>query len=143
MKRYRASGKGGRGSSARGQGSERRARERRGRLAEWVAAALLIAKGYRVVARRYRCAAGEIDLVAIRGRRLAFVEVKQRARLEDAEGAISAGQAQRMARSAAVWLSERPRYQNHEISFDAVYVVGGGWGVGQPVHVRDACRSEL
>ena len=53
-------------------------RERRGRIAEWIAAAFLCLKGYRILARRYRSKLGEIDLIAVRGRRLAFVEVKRR-----------------------------------------------------------------
>ena len=48
---------------------ERIERYRRGRLSEWVAAAALLAKGYRILARRTRTPYGEIDLIAERGRR--------------------------------------------------------------------------
>ncbi|MEQ1613083.1 MAG: YraN family protein, partial [Hyphomicrobiaceae bacterium] len=41
----------------------------RGALAEWAAAAFLVLKGYRIVERRYRSRAGEIDLIATRGQR--------------------------------------------------------------------------
>ena len=58
--------------------AERIGRYRRGRLSEWLAAAALLAKGYRILGRRVRTPYGEIDLIALRGRRLAFVEVKRR-----------------------------------------------------------------
>ena len=51
---------------------------RRGLFAETVAALLLRLKGYAIVARRYKTPVGEIDLVALKGKRLAFVEVKRR-----------------------------------------------------------------
>ena len=51
----------------------RHAAERRGRRAETMAAWLLRAKGYRILARRFRVPAGEIDLIVRRGRVVAFV----------------------------------------------------------------------
>ncbi|MCL4766194.1 MAG: YraN family protein [Hyphomicrobiaceae bacterium] len=103
--------------------STRRRRERRGRLSELLAAALLCLKGYRILARRYRSRAGEIDLIAVRGRRIAFVEVKRRPTLEAAEAAKTRGQAQRMARAAEQWLWRHPAYRDHEIGLDALLVV--------------------
>jgi putative endonuclease len=65
--------------------SEKRIRAyRHGLFAETVAALLLRAKGNRILARRYKTPVGEIDLVALKGRRLAFVEVKQRRTIDDA-----------------------------------------------------------
>ena len=59
--------------------SEKRTRAyRHGLFAETVAALLLRLKGHRIVARRYKTPVGEIDLVALKGKRLAFVEVKRR-----------------------------------------------------------------
>jgi putative endonuclease len=69
--------------------AERRLRPRRGRASETCGAGVLIAKGYRILGRRVRTRAGEIDIVAVRGKRLAFVEVKQRLTREDAESAVS------------------------------------------------------
>jgi len=51
---------------------------RHGLLAETVAALLLRLKGHRIIARRYKTPVGEIDLVALKGKRLAFAEVKLR-----------------------------------------------------------------
>lgn len=103
--------------------SIRQQRERRGRLSELIAAALLCLKGYRILARRYRSRAGEVDLIAVRGRRIAFVEVKRRPTLEAAEAAKTRGQAQRMARVAEQWVWRHPAYRHHEIGLDALLVV--------------------
>ena len=45
---------------------------------------LLLAKGFRPIARRYKTPLGEIDLIVKRGRTIAFVEVKARASRDDA-----------------------------------------------------------
>lgn len=113
--------------------AERQARHRRGHLSEFLAAALLTAKGYRILARRYQSTAGEVDLIAIRGRRLAFVEVKRRPSLEACEAAISSEQRQRVRRAADHWLSRHPQHRNHDIVFDAIFVAAGRW----PRHVSD------
>ena len=55
---------------------DRLERLRRGNIAELIAAGLLMAKGYRILARRHRTPYGEIDVIAARWRRIAFVEVK-------------------------------------------------------------------
>lgn len=112
----------------------RRASERRGARAELVAAAALMLKGYRVLARRWKCRHGEIDLVAVRGRRLAFVEVKQRTTAEDAHAAIGELQSHRIRDAAELWLARERRYRGHDIHFDAVFVLPRRW----PMHVEDA-----
>ena len=64
--------------------AERRRRDRKGRRAETIAAWFLLAKGYRILARRVRTRAGEIDIVARHRDSLVFVEVKARATLDSA-----------------------------------------------------------
>ena len=73
-----------------------------GLSAESRAAALLLAKGFRIAARRWRCPAGEIDIVARRGKLLIFVEVKARARLDDAAYSVTERQQRRVAAAASV-----------------------------------------
>jgi putative endonuclease len=104
---------------------DRIARYRRGWLSEWVAAAALLARGYRILGRRVRTPYGEIDLIAVRGRRLAFVEVKRRSTRTEAEAALTSRQAGRMARAAQFWLSRHARYREHDRGFDAILVVPG------------------
>ncbi len=112
---------------------ERRSRLRRGRVSEALAAAVLIAKGYRILGRRVRTRAGEIDIVAVRGHRLAFIEVKRRATREDAEAAVSARQAARIRAASDLWLAHRPRYHGHVFGFDVILLVPGRL----PRHIRD------
>lgn len=52
------------------------ARKAAGARGEELAARHLAAKGYQILARNYRCALGEIDMVAVRGECVVFVEVK-------------------------------------------------------------------
>lgn len=104
---------------------KRRGRHWRGWLAELAAALLLQLKGYRVIERRHRSRAGEIDLIAVRGRRLAFVEVKYRGSLDAAAAAITGVQAQRIADAAERWVWRHPHYRDCEIGLDAVLVAHG------------------
>jgi putative endonuclease len=103
--------------------AERIRRYRRGHWSEWLAAAALLARGYRILGRRVRTPFGEIDLVAVRGRRLAFVEVKRRATRLEAEAALTSRQAGRIARAAAFWVSRHPAFRDHEQGLDAVFVL--------------------
>lgn len=122
-----------------GGNSGRVAAEVRGRLAEHTAAWLLMARGYRILGRRVKTSAGEIDLVAVRGRRLAFVEVKQRATWAQAEFAMSARQTDRLYAAAAGWVAARPFYRDHERGFDSVLIVPWCW----PAYRRDALQPEV
>jgi putative endonuclease len=113
---------------------ERIARYRRGRVSEWVAAAALLARGYRILGRRVRTPYGEIDLIAVRGKRLAFVEVKRRSTRPEGEAAITPRQAARIARAAEFWVSRNTRYHDHEQGLDVVLVTPNRL----PAHVPDA-----
>jgi putative endonuclease len=98
----------------------RAAAERRGRRAEAWAAWLLRAKGYRILSRRYRTPAGEIDLIARRGRQIVFVEVKQRADTAAAIDAVTAKSRRRIARAAAVWVAHHPAAAAFDRRFDVI-----------------------
>ena len=88
---------------------------RRGLFAETIAALLLRLKGHRIVAQRYKTPVGEIDLVALKGRRLAFIEVKRRKTRDDAAWTIPTRQKRRIVRAAQYWLAapflRRPRHR--------------------------------
>ena len=107
--------------------SERLARLKRGFTGELLAAALLTAKGYRILARRHRSPYGEVDIIAVRRRRLAFVEVKRRPTLAEAEAALTTHQARRIADAAEHWVASRPFYRQHDMGLDAVLIVPGRW----------------
>jgi putative endonuclease len=113
--------------------AERRARLRRGRVSEAIAAGVLLAKGYIIVGRRVKTPAGEIDIIAVRAKRLAFVEVKRRLTRQDAEAAITKKQASRIRRAANLWLARHPPYHGHEFGFDVVLLVPRQW----PRHIEN------
>lgn len=94
----------------------------KGRQAEEQAASILARRGYRILSRRYRSPAGEIDLIASKGRHLAFVEVKARRNLYDAAWSITLRQQRRIADAAGYWLQNFPEYQDRDMSFDAVLI---------------------
>jgi putative endonuclease len=94
--------------------------ERRGRRAERLAAWYLRLKFYRILARRYRTPLGEIDLIARRGRTIAFVEVKYRPSSAEALDAVTAKSRQRIARAAALWLAAHPGAAGLDHRFDVI-----------------------
>ena len=95
---------------------------RTGLSAESRAAAWLMAKGYRILAKRFRTPHGEIDLVARRRNLIAFVEVKARPRLDDAAYAVTPRQQARIIAAAQGWLMARPEHAEFELRFDAVLI---------------------
>jgi putative endonuclease len=117
---------------------ERVAAFRTGLSAESRAAAYLIAKGYRIVARRFRSPVGEVDIVARRGGVLVFVEVKARARLDDAAESLLPRQQRRIAAAASAWLAAHPEDAESDIRFDAVLVAPGRL----PRHIPAAFDAE-
>lgn len=86
---------------------DRRLAEARGRRAEMLCAWWLRLKGWRILARRVRTRTGEIDLIARRGRMVAFVEVKARATAAELDLAIDE---RRLSRVAAAAHMLAPRY---------------------------------
>jgi putative endonuclease len=101
---------------------ERIAAFRTGISAESRAAAFLIAKGYRILAKRFRTPHGEIDLVAKRRNLVAFVEVKARASLDDAAFAVTPRQQGRIINAAQAWLMAHPEHAEFELRFDAILI---------------------
>jgi putative endonuclease len=83
---------------------QRQRREAAGRWAETLAVLTLRLKFYRILARRYRCPLGEIDIVAARGRTIVFIEVKARRTFEQAMESVTPRQQQRITRAAAAFL---------------------------------------
>jgi putative endonuclease len=105
--------------------AQRRIAFRFGLSAESRAAALLIAKGYRILARRFRTPLGEIDIVARRRGVLVFVEVKARDSFDTAAEAIGKRQQNRIISAAQLWLADHPEDAMRDMRFDAVLVVPG------------------
>ena len=112
----------------------RHAAERRGRGAESLACWYLRLKGWRILARRARVPGGEVDIVARRGRILAFVEVKARATKEAAAFSLDAWRLRRVAVAA-----ERlaPRYMRGHILGPLAKAAPGAAGEQALLHVWD------
>ena len=113
------------------QGAEAR---RSGGRAEWAAALLLMAKGYRILGMRLRTAQGEVDLAARRGGVLAIVEVKRRRTLEEALIAVTPAQRERLRRAGKVLAGRAGVKAAPVVRLDLVALAPGRW----PRHIADA-----
>ena len=102
--------------------ASRRARERSGRRAETIAAWWLRLKGWRILARRLRLPVGEVDIVARRGRIVAFVEVKARATAVEAALALDEYRLRRVAAAAGA-LAHRFARNGDDIRIDAIFIL--------------------
>ena len=102
-----------------------------------IAAALLIAKGFRILARRFKSPVGEIDIVARRRQLLVFVEVKARNDLDEAAWLVTPRQQQRIAAAAEAWLAGNPDESIRDIRFDAILVAPGKL----PRHIQGAFET--
>jgi putative endonuclease len=94
----------------------------KGRFAEWRAALLLRLKGYRIHAQRFRSGQGEVDLIAGRGRALAFIEVKFRETEDAAAESVNARQRRRILNAANAFLARNPRLAEKDCRFDLILV---------------------
>jgi len=116
--------------------------ERRGRIAEVLCLMRLRLTGWRVLAHRLMgkrgSGLGEIDIVAVRGSVVAFIEVKARGNELDALESIGAAQRLRIQSAAQAYLSRHPALDGRDVRFDAMIVSGGWW----PRHVPDAWRPQ-
>ena len=104
----------------------RRKAEHWGRFAEWLCVLRLRLTGWQVLSRRMVArrgtGLGEIDIVARRGKVVAFVEVKARTTFEQALEAVTLAQQRRISRAAAVFLARRPELAECSARFDVMYV---------------------
>lgn len=97
-----------------------------GKWGEFLTRIYLRCRGWRIIARNYVTGrgtkAGEIDIIAVRGKTLIFVEVKKRCDLETAAYAVSPAQQLRVRRGAEAFLQKHPSYQEYTLRFDAALV---------------------
>lgn len=114
----------------------REAAEKRGRGAETLACWYLRLKGWRILARRARVPGGEVDVVARRGRILAFVEVKARATEDAAAFALDKWRLRRVA-VAAERLAPRFVRDGDDIRIDALLIVPRRW----PRHIQNVWQG--
>jgi len=95
-----------------------------GRSGERQGERFLRRKGYRIVARNYRCPPGEIDLIALDGTTVVFVEVKTRSGDEhaDPQDAVTPAKQQHIVRSAQ-WFLRQTRSEHRASRFDVLAII--------------------
>jgi putative endonuclease len=122
------------------EGRRQRGRDARtsGRAAEAWAAALLMLKGYRILGFRLATRQGEIDLLALRGKVLAVVEVKRRTSLEAALECVSYEQRERLRRAGRAIAGRRPGLKDAFVRLDLIAMAPGRW----PRHIPDAWKTD-
>jgi putative endonuclease len=124
------------GGVIRARSHNRKRSQRWGIVAEYLCAALLVLKGYSVLALRHRNRYGEIDIIAVRAGVIAFVEVKARADKDAAFGSVTSTKQQRLQEAASAFIAARKKYAQHGLRFD-VMVVTSPWKI---THLKDAWR---
>ena len=107
--------------------------EAAGRRGERLAGWWLRLKGWRILDRRVRTPAGEVDLIARKGSLVAFVEVKTRATAAELDHAIDERRLSRVAAAAEVLM---PRYAGpgDDIRVDVILLAPGS----RPRHIENA-----
>lgn len=113
---------------------KRRRAERRGHWSEYLAAAYLLLKGYRILALRYKTKSGEIDIIVRKRDLVAFVEVKARRAEGLAIDAVGYETQKRIRAASGQWLSRRRDAHLLTLRYDVVAVLPGRF----PKHFQDA-----
>jgi putative endonuclease len=100
--------------------------EQRGRRGETLACWYLRLKGWRILAQRQKVRGGEVDIIARRGRTIAFIEVKWRANAADLDIAIDAPRLRRVVAASRIL---GPRYARGQDSqqIDVILLAPGHW----------------
>ncbi|MGH8461858.1 MAG: YraN family protein [Stenotrophobium sp.] len=82
----------------------------------------LLAQGMKTVARNWRCAGGELDLVMCHGAVLVIAEVRKRsnAKFGSAAESVDARKRSRIVHAARLFLAAHPDYAQHEVRFDVL-----------------------
>ncbi|HVH81437.1 MAG TPA: YraN family protein [Stellaceae bacterium] len=111
---------------------------RRGQLAELLCRWHLRLRGWQILASDWRCAAGEIDILARRRGILVAIEVKSRADFATGAAALLPRQRRRIARAAETYLAIRPELASLALRFDVMIVAPRRW----PQHLPGAWRSD-
>lgn len=96
---------------------------------EQMAAEYLEEKGYRIIGRNVHAGRyGELDLLALKERILAVVEVKFRSGGDfgDPLEAVGVGKQRRMSRSVLYYLSRHTMYADRQLRFDVIAIYGDG-----------------
>lgn len=117
----------------------RKRNQRRGILAEYLAAGFLMLKGYRLLAMRYKTKWGEVDLIMRYRGQLIFVEVKARRTHDAAAYAVHEKNQARVMAAANAFLAQHAAYTHYQVRFDVVLVA---W-YKRPHHLAHAFAAAI
>jgi len=106
---------------------------RRGHLSEYIALIHLMLKGYRILGFRLKTPEAEIDILALKGTRLAVIEVKQRRTVLEALHATGPVQQARLRQAARKLIARRTALRKFDLELDLYVVSTRGW----PRHIRN------
>ena len=100
-----------------------------GETGEDLAVHYLISQNYDIVFRNFYSAYGEIDIIALRGDELVFVEVKTRSsRIDDALSSVSKEKQRKLRQTAGLFYQKFPEYEDLLSRFDLIAVILGKKG---------------
>lgn len=117
-----------------------------GKLGEDMASAFLMKKGYAIVERNYHSRWGEIDIIAKQAPYIVFAEVKTRRKngMCSPEETVTVTKQQKIIRTALLYVSEHPEYDDFQIRFDVVSLRTGKNGQVESIdHLSNAFEGEL
>jgi putative endonuclease len=99
----------------------------KGKAGEDRAARFLEEVGYRIIGRNFRSEAGEVDIIAVEGETLVFVEVKSWATygLENLEYAVNKKKQKKIVETAKIFLENHREYSNNQVRFDVIFIGPG------------------
>jgi putative endonuclease len=113
------------------------AKDELGKRGETLAASHLVASGYEVVERNWRCKIGEIDIIATKDDELVFVEVKTRSSLAFGHPleAITVQKLARLRQLAGAWCDAHPGH-HRRIRIDAIAIIAPTHGLVEIEHLE-------
>lgn len=112
-----------------------------GLVAEFMAITCLRLKLYYILEKRYKTKVGEVDIIACKGNKLVFIEVKARTDKSNIKEVVSNHQWNRINRAASVFLSRNRKFADSALRFDLMLVTGNLI----PRHIKNAweCNSKF
>ena len=106
---------------------KRKRAQRWGHVSEWLAAASLILKGYRIQKMRHKTKVGEVDIIARKGHLIVMVEVKARRTIEEAYDAVTVTSQRRIEAAGDLWLSKQKNAHLLSVRYDIIAVRPWKW----------------
>lgn len=123
---------------------ERQAREAEGRKAEAHVALWLKLRGWKILAQRFKTPDGEVDLIASKGKTIAFIEVKQRETLPILDDLVTASNERRLMAAAEIWVNRHfeTLIPDFEIRFDLAVIQGRVHPLSKVSYTAHAFRGD-